>query len=535
MSTAWVEIDPDHRRHRSALLRHELHDQRLAHDVRVLAATARCPGWRIWSRVNQRRIPFNAVIAVAFGALVLTLPALKGNKDGVTVAFTAVVSIGVIGLYIAYVIPIFLRWRMGDAFEAGPWTLGSKYKWMCLVAVIEVMIVVVIYFNLPFSSSGVPWEGDFDWSLFNYTPVVTGGVFLVGRPVVAAERPQHGSTGRGTRSQEIDAEIGEPATRPIRAARRPRRPGWLSGDDSRGPRARHRAGPRRDPARRRRRGRRRRRAGQGGVPGLARGRARRPRAAAAPAWPTLLEERHEELARARGAQRGQADRRRPRRDRHGRRHVPLLRRRARAPARRHDPRRRRPRRSRSASRWASSALITPWNFPLTIAAWKMAPALAAGNTVVLKPAELTPLTALRFAELALEAGLPEGVVNVVAGPGRDVRRSGSSSTPTSRRSPSRARPRSGARSPRAPRRRSSASRSSWAASRPTSCSPTPTSSAAAAAAPLAVFGNAGQDCCARSRILVERGALDDSWRRSRTRSPASASATRSTRRRRWAR
>src|SRR3712207_9456200 len=52
-------------------------------------------------------------------------------------------------------------------------------------------------------------------------------------------------------------------------------------------------------------------------------------------------------------------------------------------------------------------LITPWNFPLTIASWKLAPALAAGNTVVLKPAELTPLTALRFAELALEAGIPE--------------------------------------------------------------------------------------------------------------------------------
>src|SRR5207249_544150 len=63
-------------------------------------------------------------------------------------------------------------------------------------------------------------------------------------------------------------------------------------------------------------------------------------------------------------------------------------------------------------------LIVPWNFPLTIASWKMAPALAAGNTVVLKPAELTPLTALEFEKLALDAGLPEGVVNVVAGPGR---------------------------------------------------------------------------------------------------------------------
>ena len=62
-------------------------------------------------------------------------------------------------------------------------------------------------------------------------------------------------------------------------------------------------------------------------------------------------------------------------------------------------------------------LITPWNFPLTIASWKVAPALAAGNTVVLKPAELTPLTALELERIALEAGLPEGVVNVVAGPG----------------------------------------------------------------------------------------------------------------------
>src|SRR3954449_2433170 len=109
------------------------------------------PGWRIWRRVNERRIPFNAVMAVAVLALILTLPALKGNKDGVTVAFTAVVSIGVIGLYLAYVIPIFLRWRMRDAVERGPWTLGRKYKWMNVVAIVEVLIVVVIYFNSPFS------------------------------------------------------------------------------------------------------------------------------------------------------------------------------------------------------------------------------------------------------------------------------------------------------------------------------------------------------------------------------------------------
>ena len=65
-------------------------------------------------------------------------------------------------------------------------------------------------------------------------------------------------------------------------------------------------------------------------------------------------------------------------------------------------------------------MITPWNFPLAIASWGAAPALAAGNTVVLKPAQLTPLTALELERIALEAGLPEGVFNVVAGPGSVV-------------------------------------------------------------------------------------------------------------------
>src|SRR6195952_65180 len=170
------------------------------------------PGSRVWSRVHSNKIPFNAVIAVAVLALILTLPALKGNKDGLTVAFTAVVSIGVIGLYIAYVIPIFLRLRMGDRFEPGPWNLGRHYKWMGVVSIVEVLLVVVIGFNMPFSSSGVPWESDFQWSLFNYPPGVTGGVFLIVGAwwLISAKNtfkgPRHTAT-------EIDAELGEgPAT-----------------------------------------------------------------------------------------------------------------------------------------------------------------------------------------------------------------------------------------------------------------------------------------------------------------------------------
>ena len=152
-------------------------------------------------------------------------------------------------------------------------------------------------------------------------------------------------------------------------------------------------------------------------------------------------------------------------------------------------------------------LITPWNFPLTIASWKLAPALAAGNTVVLKPAELTPLTALRFAELARESGLPDGVVNVVVGPGRTCGRrlvehpdvakiAFTGSTEVGR---------SIAAGAAATIKRVTLELGGKSANIVFADADL---EAAAAAAPLAVFGNAGQDCCARSRILVQEDALD---------------------------
>jgi acyl-CoA reductase-like NAD-dependent aldehyde dehydrogenase len=152
-------------------------------------------------------------------------------------------------------------------------------------------------------------------------------------------------------------------------------------------------------------------------------------------------------------------------------------------------------------------LITPWNFPIAIASWKLGPALAAGNTIVLKPAELTPLTALELEKIALEAGLPEGVLNVVVGPGRvvgehmvqhpDVAKIGfTGSTEVGRRigalaseSIKRVTLELGGKSANIVFADADLEK-------------------AAASAPGAVFGNAGQDCCARSRILVERSALD---------------------------
>jgi acyl-CoA reductase-like NAD-dependent aldehyde dehydrogenase len=152
-------------------------------------------------------------------------------------------------------------------------------------------------------------------------------------------------------------------------------------------------------------------------------------------------------------------------------------------------------------------LIVPWNFPLTIAAWKLGPALAAGNTVVLKPAELTPLSAVRFASLAAESGIPEGVINVVVGPGSvcgrrlvehpDVAKIAfTGSTEIGRQIAAGA----AATIKRVTLELGGKSANIVFADADLA--------AAADAAPGAVFGNAGQDCCARSRILVQRSALD---------------------------
>jgi acyl-CoA reductase-like NAD-dependent aldehyde dehydrogenase len=152
-------------------------------------------------------------------------------------------------------------------------------------------------------------------------------------------------------------------------------------------------------------------------------------------------------------------------------------------------------------------LIVPWNFPLNISSWKLGPALACGNTVVLKPAELTPLSALRLAELALEAGIPEGVINVLVGKGRivgqrlvehpDVAKIGfTGSTEVGR----------GVMKGAADTiKRVTLELGGKSANIVFADADL---EKAAAAAPYAVFDNAGQDCCARSRILVERSAYD---------------------------
>jgi len=153
-------------------------------------------------------------------------------------------------------------------------------------------------------------------------------------------------------------------------------------------------------------------------------------------------------------------------------------------------------------------IILPWNFPMPIAGWGFAPALAAGNTVVLKPAELTPLTAIRLGELALEAGLPEHVLTVVPGKGsvvgerfvthplvRKVCFTGSTEV--------------GKRIMAGCAEQVKRVTLELGGKSANIVFADSDIAVAAASAPYAVFDNAGQDCCARSRILVERAAYDE--------------------------
>jgi amino acid transporter len=145
------------------------------------------PGSKIWSTLTAKRVPANAVMGVAIAAAIVTLPALikvniaaEGDPEFlVPIAFYAVTSIAVIGLYLSFAIPIFLRWRMGDSFEVGSWNNGSKYKWMNLVAVIEI-VVVSLFLMLPSLPGGNPFsESDFEWKFVNYAPIVTIGTLLL--------------------------------------------------------------------------------------------------------------------------------------------------------------------------------------------------------------------------------------------------------------------------------------------------------------------------------------------------------------------
>ena len=139
------------------------------------------PGHKLWSRVRSNGMPANAVVATATIAAIITLPALVSvdiNGAPVPVAFYAVVSIGVVGLYLCFAVPIYFRWKAGDSFEAGSWTLGSKYKWIAPLALIEIALTSLVAM-FPTSLGGMPWDASFEWKYVNYTPLLVGGALIL--------------------------------------------------------------------------------------------------------------------------------------------------------------------------------------------------------------------------------------------------------------------------------------------------------------------------------------------------------------------
>jgi amino acid transporter len=171
------------------------------------------PGHQLWRQLNAQRVPYMAAIAIAVLAFLCAFPAYFGTNGAV--AYAAVTSIATIGLYIAYAIPIFLRLRMGDAWEPGEWNLGRHYKWIGTVACVWVAFIAVL-FILPLSPAGVPWNDSFTWLSFNYAPIAVLGTLLLvgGWWVLSARHWFVGPVAQGTEEElaRIEAQYGQSGT-----------------------------------------------------------------------------------------------------------------------------------------------------------------------------------------------------------------------------------------------------------------------------------------------------------------------------------
>jgi betaine-aldehyde dehydrogenase len=153
-------------------------------------------------------------------------------------------------------------------------------------------------------------------------------------------------------------------------------------------------------------------------------------------------------------------------------------------------------------------LIVPWNFPMLMASWKVAPALAAGNTAILKPASYTPLTAIRLGELALEAGIPAGVLNIVTGPGGTAGASIAAHSGIGKVAFT-GETTTGQEIMRLASGNVKKISLELGGKSPNIVFADADLEKFARESPYSVFDNTGQDCCARSRILVERSAHDE--------------------------
>ena len=167
------------------------------------------PGFTLFRRVNRHRIPSYAVYAVAFFSIVITVPALWGNKAGFPFAFFALTGICTVGLYIAYILPVWLRYRHPERFQEGPWNLRGHSRIINLGAIFFV-VVCVIALDLPFTTAAVPWNSSFDATALNYTPLVLlVGVIVAIWWVAGAKNRYHGPV-RTIGTDELGRVLDEP-------------------------------------------------------------------------------------------------------------------------------------------------------------------------------------------------------------------------------------------------------------------------------------------------------------------------------------
>jgi len=159
------------------------------------------PGHQLWRKVAGNRIPYNAVLAIGILAWALMIPTYWNAATGYLVG----TSIAVIGLYIAFILPVFLRFRMGDRFEHGSWSLGNHYKWIDLVAIVWVILISILFLG-PVTPTGIPWKDGFNWDVANYAPLTVGGalLFFGGWWLISAKNWFTGPVRMGT-EEELEA------------------------------------------------------------------------------------------------------------------------------------------------------------------------------------------------------------------------------------------------------------------------------------------------------------------------------------------
>jgi amino acid transporter len=163
------------------------------------------PGHQVWRSVSKHRVPVWAALAVGFLGFLLLVPTWWNNLAGYYVG----TSVGTTGLYIAFILPVILRFRQGDKFEKGAWSLGRHSRWINVIAILWVTFIFVI-FMLPTAPAGMPWRSGWSWNAVNYAPLTVFGAFLLfgGWWVLSAKKWFVGPVRMGTEAEleRLEAE-----------------------------------------------------------------------------------------------------------------------------------------------------------------------------------------------------------------------------------------------------------------------------------------------------------------------------------------